>query len=90
MSQSAFRLDGKVALITGSARGSARPCASAFAEAGAMVMVSDVLTDAGEAVAVAINEAGGTAAFTPLDVTSEAQWELPSLQPSHASRAWTW
>ena len=35
----------------------------------------DVLTDAGDAVAAAINEAGGAAAFTPLDVTSEAQWE---------------
>jgi len=75
MSQSAFRLDGKVALITGSARGIGAACARAFAEAGAMVMVSDVLTDAGDAVAVAINEGGGTAAFTPLDVTSEAQWE---------------
>ena len=75
MSQSAFRLDGKVALITGSARGIGAACASAFAEAGAMVMVSDVLTDAGNAVAVAINEGGGAAAFTPLDVTSEAQWQ---------------
>jgi 3alpha(or 20beta)-hydroxysteroid dehydrogenase len=75
MSQLAFRLDAKVALISGSARGIGAACARTFAEAGAKVMVSDILIDAGEAVAAAINEAGGVAAFTPLDVTSEAQWE---------------
>ena len=74
-SQAAFRLDGKVALITGSARGIGAACARTFAEAGATVMVSDILIDTGNAVAAAINEAQGKADFTPLDVTSEAQWE---------------
>jgi len=60
-------LAGKVALVTGGARGIGAASARALAAAGAKVVVSDV--DDGSAVATAI---GG--AFIRHDVTSEAAW----------------
>ena len=46
-----------------------------FAREGAAVGIGDTLDDEGRAVASEINEAGGRCLFTPLDVTSEADWE---------------
>jgi 3alpha(or 20beta)-hydroxysteroid dehydrogenase len=65
------RLDGKVALITGAARGQGEAEARHFVEEGAKVAITDVLTDQGEAVA---KELGDSATFIPLDVTSEDEW----------------
>jgi NAD(P)-dependent dehydrogenase (short-subunit alcohol dehydrogenase family) len=49
--------------------------ADALARAGASVMIGDVLKDEGEQSAAVIRASGGSAAFTPLDVTDEASWE---------------
>jgi 3alpha(or 20beta)-hydroxysteroid dehydrogenase len=65
------RLDGKRILITGAARGQGAIEAQMFARAGARVLIADVLTDEGEAVA---QEIGNSARFVRLDVTSPEQW----------------
>lgn len=72
--QDAFRLDGKVALITGGARGIGAECARVLAAAGATVMVTDVLSEAGLGTASSIQATGGTAHYLDLDVTSEDAW----------------
>ena len=68
------RLDGKVALISGAARGQGEAEARLFAREGASVVLGDVRTEHGEQVAREIAAAGGKAVFTPLDVSSEADW----------------
>jgi len=65
------RLDGKIALITGAARGQGECEARLFAAEGAKVLLTDVL-DEGAAVAESI---GAAAAYTHLDVTSAAEWQ---------------
>jgi len=65
------RLAGKVALITGGARGQGEAEARLFAEEGAQVVIADVLDEAGEKVATQIGEA---ARYLHLDVTNETEW----------------
>ena len=65
-------LDGKVALITGAARGQGAAEARLFAERGAKVMMTDVLDEEGAQVAA---EIGDSAAYMRLDVTSEQGWK---------------
>lgn len=65
-------LDGKVAIITGAARGQGAAEARLFAERGAKVMLTDVLDDEGKQVAT---EIGDAAAYMRLDVTSEQSWK---------------
>jgi 3(or 17)beta-hydroxysteroid dehydrogenase len=65
------RLDGKVALISGAARGIGAESARLMSEAGAKVAIGDVLDEPGRQTARAI---GGDAIYTHLDVTSEADW----------------
>ena len=72
---SLFRLDGKTALVTGAARGIGAGVAHALAQAGAHVLLTDVLDEAGQATAKAIVDAGGQASFLHHDVTDEPQWE---------------
>jgi NAD(P)-dependent dehydrogenase (short-subunit alcohol dehydrogenase family) len=67
------RLDGKVAVITGSANGIGRAMALALAAAGARVTVSDVLTEDGHRTVREITDAGGTAHFVPADVSDADQ-----------------
>ena len=69
-----MRLKGKVALITGAARGQGAAEARLFAAEGAKVVLADVLEGEGVAVTASIGERGGTAAFVRLDVTSEDDW----------------
>ena len=69
-----FRLDGRVALVTGAARGLGAEVAEALASVGAKVMLTDVLVAEGEATAARLSAAGGTVAFQRHDVTQEADW----------------
>ena len=69
-----MRLAGKVAIITGAARGQGAAEAELFAREGASVVFGDILEDEGEAVEARIAEAGDTATFLRLDVTSETDW----------------
>ena len=63
-----MRLQGKVAIITGAARGIGRETALLFAAEGAKVVICDLL-DEGEEVAEEIRSRGGEAIFYKLDVT---------------------
>ena len=69
-----MRLEGKVALITGGARGQGAAEARLFASEGAKVVIADILDSEGEKLASEIGESGGDALFVHLDVTSEDQW----------------
>ena len=68
------RLDGKVALISGGARGQGAAEARLFANEGAKVIFGDVLDELGQQVEAEIRELGGEATYRSLDVTSSAQW----------------
>lgn len=65
------RLEGKVAIVTGGARGMGAATCRRFVAEGAKVAIADVLDDAGTALAAELGEAAG---FWHLDVTSEADW----------------
>ena len=67
-------LRGKTALVTGGSRGLGAGMARALGEAGASVMLADVLEEAGRAMAQSLNALGIRAAFVPLDVTDDGQW----------------
>jgi NAD(P)-dependent dehydrogenase (short-subunit alcohol dehydrogenase family) len=70
----AGRVEGKVALVTGGASGLGAESARRLAREGAKVVLTDMAAEAGPAVADAILDAGGAAAFLPHDVTDEARW----------------
>lgn len=65
------RVEGKVALVTGGARGIGRATAHVLAREGASLVVADRDPSVGEAVAAAI---GRGASFLPLDARSEESW----------------
>jgi NAD(P)-dependent dehydrogenase (short-subunit alcohol dehydrogenase family) len=68
------RLAGKVALISGAARGMGAAEARLFAREGARVVLGDVLETEGRAAETEIAAGGGQVAFVRLDVTSETDW----------------
>src|SRR5688500_10302722 len=68
------RLDGKVALISGGARGQGAAEAKLFAREGAQVVFGDVLDAEGRQVEEEIRTAGGDATYVHLDVTREDGW----------------
>jgi NAD(P)-dependent dehydrogenase (short-subunit alcohol dehydrogenase family) len=68
------RLDGKVALVSGAARGIGAATARKMAAAGAAVVIGDVLVDRARETASEITDAGGKALTLALDVTTEAAW----------------
>ena len=71
----AGRLAGKVALISGAARGMGESEARLFAGEGAQVVLGDILEDQGRAAVEGIAQQGGSATFVPLDVTHEQDWQ---------------
>jgi len=66
------RLDGKVAIVTGGARGQGEAEARLFVREGARVVIGDVRTEPGEALAA---ELGDAAVFVRHDVADEVAWE---------------
>lgn len=70
-----MRLDNKVALISGGARGMGAVTARLFASENAKVVIGDVLEEEGRQTEAQINEAGGECLFVRLDVTSESNWQ---------------
>lgn len=69
------RLDGKVALISGGARGQGGAEVKLFAQEGARVIFGDVLDDVGRELEAEVRAAGGDARYLHLDVTRESDWE---------------
>lgn len=65
-------LEGKVAIITGGARGIGATIARHFVDLGAKVFVTDVLVEQGEALC---RELGEAAAFLRHDVRNETEWD---------------
>lgn len=68
-------LHGKVAIVTGSARGMGSSHARILAEAGASVLLCDVLEKEGRATTDELAADGLNAQFFPLDVTMEDEWD---------------
>jgi NAD(P)-dependent dehydrogenase (short-subunit alcohol dehydrogenase family) len=69
------RLDGKVAIITGSARGQGEIHAKVFAKEGAKVVAADILDEEGEKVAQQIRGDGCVGSYLHLDVTKAGDWQ---------------
>jgi 3alpha(or 20beta)-hydroxysteroid dehydrogenase len=69
-----MRLNGKVALISGGARGEGAAEARLFAREGARVVFGDILDEEGRKVEAEIRKAAREAIYLHLDVTNEADW----------------
>lgn len=69
------RLDGKVALVSGAARGMGECEARLFVREGAKVVLGDVLDEIGQQVAADLTRQGEAATYVHLDVTVESQWQ---------------
>ena len=80
------RLEGKVAIISGGARGQGACETRLFCREGAQVVFGDILDEAGTQVEAEIRAAGGEATYVHLNVTSEADWRARS-RPRNAAMA---
>lgn len=69
------RLAGRVALITGGARGQGAAHAERLAREGAVVVIGDVLDDLGHATRDALAAAGHDVSYVHLDVADQVSWE---------------
>ena len=70
-----MRLEGKVALITGGARGQGEAEVKLFAKEGAKVIIADILDEEGEKLEAEISELGGECFYSHLDVTDSENWK---------------
>ena len=68
-----FRLDSKIALVTGAGSGIGREIALLYAQQGAQVIVADIQEDAAAAVVAEISERNGLARSLPLNVADEGK-----------------
>ena len=68
------RLEGRIALVTGGARGQGASHGRVFAEEGAKVVLGDVLDDLGRETVGAMRRDGFEATYVHLDVTSSKDW----------------
>jgi len=68
------RLEGKVAIVSGGARGQGAAIGQLFAEHGAKVLLGDVRDEMGEAHAKGLRERGLDVRYSHLDVTVSADW----------------
>ena len=75
MAGAVMRLEGKVAFISGGARGMGAAEVRLFSAEGASVAFGDVLEEDGRALEAEIAKSGGRALFLHLDVTSADQWQ---------------
>ena len=71
------RLQGKVALVTGAARGIGAAIAQAFVDNGAFAYLTDIDDELGAAFAASL---GAAAAYAHLDVRSEADWQAATAR----------
>jgi NAD(P)-dependent dehydrogenase (short-subunit alcohol dehydrogenase family) len=67
-------LEGRVAIVTGGARGIGRACARSLAEAGTRVVITDVIDGEGQGLADELTGEGLNAGYQHLDVTDEGAW----------------
>ena len=75
-----MRLEDKVAIISGGARGQGAAEARLFAREGAAVVIGDILDEEGLKLEAEIRELGGQATYVHLDVTEPDQWETAVSQ----------
>ena len=68
-----MRLEGKVAIVSGGARGKSAGEAGLFVREGAAVVIGDILDEEGLKVEAEIRELGGRATYVHLDVTDPEQ-----------------
>jgi len=68
------RVEGKVALVTGAAKGLGEAYVRGLLKEGAHVALCDVDAEAGRALAFELSNQGANAIFIDLDVTDETQW----------------
>jgi NAD(P)-dependent dehydrogenase (short-subunit alcohol dehydrogenase family) len=78
------RFDGKVAIVTGAARGIGEAYARALAADGAAVVVADLNADLGEQVAKGIQADGGRATFVNVDVSDVASTKAMAAAATEA------
>lgn len=79
------RVEGKIALVTGAANGLGRATAALLAREGALVLLTDIDDQNGEAAAESIRATGGKARYYHHDASSPEDWAavLERMQQAH-------
>tara|TARA_R110002110_G_scaffold68080_2_gene184680 strand:- start:5838 stop:6626 length:789 start_codon:yes stop_codon:yes gene_type:complete len=74
------RIDGKIAIITGSGSGIGRASCELLAEAGARIVATDINEERAEATAMHVRDMGGDAIGLRHDVSSETDWSHVTVE----------